>query len=380
MKFFLQARISTINGRLSMPAQPVPVRRSNGGFSLIEILVAMLIGMLLLGGMITVFAGTKRSAELNSTMAMMQEHGRFALNSMVSDVRLAGFQGCLDNEIEANIRATLAPMDEYPANSISSSLIKADASWMPEAPDNFTPPTNIGTPRPGTYALSVRFGSPETREIESMASKSNDVVIKGSLPAIITTGDLALISNCQGADIFKVTQAASGVLKHAAIGNGGDNRLTAPYGQTPNERARVMRFEANIYYVGDTRRTTTTGAPVYALYRQSWPYDRAPVEMVEGVTNLQIRLGFRDSSLSNDVSYIKPEDAGLASGRVESVEIGLLMQSFEQVADSDDDRVYRLAGTSLSPGASGSSALTHYVTDRSLRLAFGSTVSIRNRR
>ncbi len=380
MKNFLKSGMSAVNGKQSTPVQPLPARVLNGGFSLIEIMIAMLIGMLLITGMITVFAGTKRSADLNSTMAMMQEHGRFALSSMVSDVRLAGFQGCVDNQIEANIRATLAPMDEYPANSISSSLIKADASWVPAAPDNFTPPTDIGTPRPGTYALSVRFGSPETRPIQPMASKSNDVVIAGSLPAIVTTGDLALISNCQGADIFKVTQAASGVLKHAAIGNSGDNRLTAPYGQTANERARVMRFEANIYYVGDTRRTTTTGNPVYALYRQSWPYDRPPVEMVEGVTNLKIRLGFRDSSLSRDVRYVKPEDAGLADGRVESVEIGLLMQSFEQIADDDDDRVYLLAGTSLSPGASSASALTHYVTDRSLRLAFGSTVSIRNRR
>lgn len=380
MTALLTTGLSTVGDKQSMPVQPPGVRKQQSGFSLIEIMIAMVIGMLLVTGMITVFAGTKRSAELNSTMAMMQEHGRFALSSIVRDVRLAGFQGCADNRVGATIRATLAPMNEYPANSISSSLIRADGSWVPAAPENFTPPANVGIPRPGTHALSVLFGSPETRRIESMASKSNDIVITGSLPAIVTTGDLALISNCQGADIFKVTQAANGVLQHAAIGNGGDNRLTTPYGRTSNERARVMRFEANIYYIGDTKRTTLAGGPVYALYRQSWPYARAPVEMVEGVTDLKIRLGFRKSTVSDDITYVKPDDAALADGRVESVEIGLLMQSFEQIADNDDERVYVLAGTSLSPGASGSSPLTHYVTDRSLRLAFGSTVSIRNRR
>ena len=353
---------------------------TQNGFSLIEIMIAMVIGLLLIAGMITVFVGTKRSADLNSTMAMIQEHGRFALGSMVNDVRLAGFQGCMDNQINALIRATLAPSDDFSSTSISSSLINADGSWEPAAPDNFTPPTDVGSPLSGTYALSVQFGNPETRDIQAMASVSSDIVITGDLPPIVTTGDLALISNCQVADIFKVTQAANGVLKHSAIGNGGDNRLSAPYGRTDNERARVMRLEANIYYIGDTQRTNSQGNPVYALYRQSWPYSRAPVEMVEGATNLKIRLGFRNSALNSSIAYVKPEDAGTASGRIESVELGLLMQSFEQVAADDDERVYLLAGTALSPGTSSSSASTHYVTDRSLRLSFGSTVSIRNRR
>jgi type IV pilus assembly protein PilW len=286
----------------------------------------------------------------------------------------------MDSRVKARVRATLAPTSDFSKSSISSSLIKADGSWVPAAPKNFTPPTDVGSPLPGTYALSVQFGSPETREIEAMTSVSSDIVITGSLPAIVTTGDLALISNCQVADIIKVTQAASGVLKHAAIGNSSDNRLSAPYGQTSNERARVMRFEANIYYVGNTQRTTAEGNPVFALYRQSWPYDRPPVEMLEGVSNLKIRLGFRDSQVSDNIEYLKPENAGSASGRIESVQIGLLMQSFEQVAADIDNRVYLLAGSTVSPGTSGSSALTHYITDRSLRLAFGSTVSVRNRR
>ncbi len=380
MRNLEKTRVATKCVRQSETVLHVHARRLQGGFSLIEIMIAMVIGLLLIAGMITVFAGTKRSADLNSTMAMIQEHGRFALGSMVNDVRLAGFKGCVDNQINTRIRATLAPTDDFSSSSISSSLIKADGSWMPAAPDNFTPPSDVGSPLPGTYSLSVQFGSPETREIQAMTSVSSDVVITGTLPPIVTTGDLALISNCQVADIFKVTQAANGVLKHAAIGNDGDNRLSAPYGRTNNERARVMRFEANIYYIGNTQRTTTQGNPVYALYRQSWPYDRAPVEMVEGAANLKIRLGYRDSALNSNIAYVKPEDAGMVSGRIESVEIGLLMQSFEQVAADDDDRVYMLAGTALSPGTSGSSAATYYVADRSLRLAFGSTVSIRNRR
>ena len=352
--------------------------RKHRGFSLVELMIAMVVGLLLVSGMITVFSGTKRSAQLNSTMAMLQEHGRFALSSIVSDVRMAGFQGCVDSKVRARIRATDAPTDDYSQSSISSSLIKSDGSWTPAAPLNFNPPDDVGKPLAGTHALSVQFGSPETRRIQPMASVANDVTIAGDLPPIVTSGDL--ISNCQVADIFKVTQAAGGVLKHAAVGNRGDNRLSAPYGQAVNDRARVMRFEANIYYVGDTQRSNREGDPVYALYRQSWPYDRPPVEMVEGVSNLKVRLGFRDALSNSDIEYVDPEDAALASGRIESVELGLLMQSFDQVASNSDSNIYLLAGNAIEPGTSINTEATRYVADRRMRLAFGTTVSIRNRR
>ncbi|MGQ7844115.1 PilW family protein [Granulosicoccus sp. 3-233] len=368
----------------ALPPARTPARRAisrrQSGLSLVELMIAMVVGLLLISGMITVFAGTKRSSQLNSNMAMLQENGRFALNSMVSDVRMAGFQGCVDSQIKARIRATDAPTADYSLSTVSSSLIEKDGKWKPAAPLNFTPPDDVGKPLAGTHALSVQFGSPETREILPMASVSSDVVIAGDLPSIVTSGDLALISNCQVADIFKVTQAANGVLQHAAIGNSGDNRLSAPYGRAANDRARVMRFEANIYYVGDTQRTSSEGDPVYALYRQSWPYDRPPVEVVEGISNLKVRLGYRDELSNSDIEYVDPQDGSPASGRIESVEIGLLMQSFEQVASNPDGSTYLLAGNPVQPASELNEHATSYVADRRLRLAFGSTVSIRNRR
>lgn len=340
----------------------------------------MVVGLLLIGGMITVFSGTKRSAQLNSTMAMLQENGRFALGSIVRDVRMAGFQGCVDSTVTARVRASDAPTINYSLSTISSAQVEEDGSWTPSPPLNFNIPNDVGKPVPGTHALSVQFGNPETREIQAMANVASDVVVTGDLPAIVTSGDLALISNCQSADIFKVTQASNGVLQHAAIGNSGDNRLSAPYGMNANERARVMRFEANIYYVGDTQRTSLEGDPVLALYRQGLPYDRPPVEMVEGVSNLKVRLGFRDALSNSDVEYVDPEDSVGTAGRIESVEIGLLMQSFEQVAATPDSRVYLLAGNTIRPSSATSDDATTYITDRRLRLAFGTTVSIRNRR
>ena len=70
--------------------------RSQAGLSLVELMVAMTLGLLLLSGMIAVFSGNQRSAELNTAMANLQESARFALSRMSKDMRLAGHQGCLN--------------------------------------------------------------------------------------------------------------------------------------------------------------------------------------------------------------------------------------------------------------------------------------------
>jgi len=66
------------------------------GVSLVELLIAMTLGLVLLAGMLTVFAGNKQSSELNTALAQIQENARFALSRMSRDMRMAGYQGCLD--------------------------------------------------------------------------------------------------------------------------------------------------------------------------------------------------------------------------------------------------------------------------------------------
>ena len=56
------------------------------GFSLIELLIAMTLGLMLTAGMFAVFAGNQRSSALNAEMANMQESMRFALNAVTEDV------------------------------------------------------------------------------------------------------------------------------------------------------------------------------------------------------------------------------------------------------------------------------------------------------
>ncbi|AGA91847.1 prepilin-type N-terminal cleavage/methylation domain-containing protein [Thioflavicoccus mobilis 8321] len=61
------------------------------GFTLVELMVALLIGVFLTAGVLALFAATKQSYRINEGVSRVQESGRFAIDYMSRDLRLAGF-------------------------------------------------------------------------------------------------------------------------------------------------------------------------------------------------------------------------------------------------------------------------------------------------
>ncbi|MAB23301.1 MAG: hypothetical protein CMK78_02800 [Pseudomonadales bacterium] len=70
--------------------------RLNRGFSLVELLIAMALGLMLTLGVLDVCLATKESFVLQQRSAAMQENARFLLSRMAQDIRQAGQLGCLD--------------------------------------------------------------------------------------------------------------------------------------------------------------------------------------------------------------------------------------------------------------------------------------------
>ncbi|AUD80043.1 hypothetical protein CW740_04565 [Kangiella profundi] len=60
-------------------------------FTLIEYMVAILLGLILLGGLTYLFIGMKRSNDTQSSIAQMQESGRFAMYYLTNDIQYAGW-------------------------------------------------------------------------------------------------------------------------------------------------------------------------------------------------------------------------------------------------------------------------------------------------
>jgi len=64
------------------------------GMTLIEIMIALLIGAFLLGGVLQIFINSKQTNRMQESLSRLQENGRFALDFLAKDIRIAGYWGC----------------------------------------------------------------------------------------------------------------------------------------------------------------------------------------------------------------------------------------------------------------------------------------------
>lgn len=69
------------------------IKSRQQGFSLIELMIALLLGLVLTSGIISVFLEGRRNFTQDESIARMQENGRFALRLLSRELSMSGFMG-----------------------------------------------------------------------------------------------------------------------------------------------------------------------------------------------------------------------------------------------------------------------------------------------
>lgn len=64
------------------------------GFSLVELMVAILIGLIILAGVVQVVVTSKTTFIAQEEMSFIQENARYAMNQIANDIRESGYLGC----------------------------------------------------------------------------------------------------------------------------------------------------------------------------------------------------------------------------------------------------------------------------------------------
>ncbi len=368
------------NKLLALPAK-------QRGYSVVELLVASVIGLIVLSGAVTVFTGNKSSQELSSGMARIQESGRVALDILSNDIRLAGFQGCTDGTIPPNVIASAGPTITLPNGALWGGEINS-GTWSPALHPDLS---NISSQaRANSDVVYVQHASGRTTILASSMTTSNGPISVELNPDQLDANDLIIISDCSNADIFRATSVSEPTAGSSAVSiafaAGAANTsstLSTNYqvsASDPNrikDPMRVMRFEANAYFVKDSGRTDKNGNPIYSLFVLDTTESPigTPMELVEGVENMQIMYGQRLPNGSTQ--YLKAGHPSLEMDSVVSVQIGLLVSSTESITGDDDNRTYLIANEKIGPPSS-SLSLKH-TGGRAMRAAFNTTIQLRNR-
>lgn len=316
------------------------------GFGLVEIMIAMTLGLVLLGGVGYLYIGSRGAFRTTDNISRIQENARFALDMMGRDIRMAGYIGC--GNISSMMVNTIANAP-VPPMTAANVLIGYDSG------SGWTNPTTI-TRFAATDVIAIMGAFSSGVNLDgNLVPQNANVQVNGN-PDGFKADDVLVVTNCVNADVFRATNvSSSGGITTAAHANSSNtgNRIGV-YG----EDAFVMRVDQYTYFVG----TNTAGNP--ALYRVG--LDGIAEELVEHVQDLQLRYGLDTNGDGTVDSY---SDAPGTWTQVASVTLNLLMRSPDNnVATSQPSLAYN--NTTFS----GTSA-----ADRRIYQVYSATVGVRNR-
>ncbi|MBB3229128.1 type IV pilus assembly protein PilW [Luteibacter sp. Sphag1AF] len=317
--------------------------RAQRGVTLVELMVAMLLGLLVAGGIVTVFLSTSSSNRVQTQMARLQEEGRFSIQKISDDLKMAGAQYCSSTGGIAGATSAGVSLDAIRTPTIYSSTItypQNTTPWggaypvaptaaysMPSflymrgyqctkttcTPADPSAPTD-GVPAMGTdldkrvlgaSVLTLRYvdssrgwaiGGASTVVAANNGNVDHITIVpKTGEPSLtgFADGEQAMLADCSTAQIFTV--------------NGNPNfvpapsNFSAPRALQPQSAPRFFRMKTDFrtitYYLQvKTNDGTATGQKTGALMRCDSGTTDGCTELARGVERLDFLYGIEDSN------------------------------------------------------------------------------------
>lgn len=375
------------------------------GLSLIELMVALALGLLVVGAMIQLFAGNRATFNANEALARVQENGRFGTEILRREVRAVNFRGTCAAQIPirnhlrtdcGNDISTIFGDDrsivgwEFLGTGLGDTyaVLDVEADLVPTAGDlnrwrsragalNLDLPAFLnGRVVPGSDVVLIRVPEPVPGVTAAGNTPANANSINLSGASGLARNEIVLITNCTtGADLFQnrtssnatALSAGSGSCSNPGPGNINGLNWSTAYDDT----MQIFRVRVQAFYIGYN---ATSGEP--GLYRASLSLGSVPgnvvhEELVSGVETMQVLYGY---SLPADqggdgqtVNFWLTADQVPDWDFVIAVRIALLVRSPEGMSAGALQRTFDLAGTAF-----------RHPNDVRLRQPFFTTVSLRN--
>lgn len=350
---------------VSMAYRAGSPQRSVGGFSLIELMIALVLGLLLSVGIVSLFSGTSKTNRVQTGLARLQENGRYAMTRIQDDLRNLGGQFRSNTVGSGFVQTASGPVYPLSAPRVNATGFTfpdgtagaAPSGWSttkayPLSPRDFiqgydctsgtcSPAVPTGFPATGTSAnqrvprtdvLTVRYqrgtgwpytvsGTGATTVItltpnwrgRDPASAPPDPLPAPSVANChdgpddclnIQTGDLVLLSDCGGSTIFQVTVSGTFTLKPLNLREAAQLQ---PGAATDSCDPRVFNFSRDLvtvsYWIKLVADETVSGRLIPALMRRENGVDQ---EVVRGVDRLEFLYGVQYANGS--VRYLTAKD------------------------------------------------------------------------
>ncbi len=300
---------------------PTVARSYQLGLSLVELMISLAIASVVTVGVIQMFSANQESAALLRGQATLGESGRFAMEMIGRSVRRANYRGCNSKRAVEDTIATV-PYEFALDLGLRGYEGNPGGTWSPDFSTTSAPRTSGSTDTDvyspdsealtgidldnlteGSDVITVWFASSTSYPVDTATQPLNSgteaILLEAStadIAADLAQYHIAFISDCSTENMFVITQinavGGKAELEHSAgAGIGLAQNLTPIMGTGSGyqDGARVYPIISRTFYVGTSGNINAFGDPITSLYRKDGV--SAPVELVEGVENLQILYG-----------------------------------------------------------------------------------------
>lgn len=364
---------------------PYSVGKKEGGLSLIELLIAIALGLVLTLGVTQIYLSGSQTYRQTQGLAHAQETTRFVSAIIKPDLRSAGSVGCL---------ALMGlPLDAVVDNRINGVLpvpmAQAIQGWEfnNSGPgDNITLANNLNTPAAGNWTSGTAGANLPASLAGSAVSNSDVFIVNAVTPVEISlnaanpqngnsinlTGStgleagsavIATRGDCSEGELFQKTNDANASSITIAGGNVNPGNNGNNFNLNYDSQSRIYEFVSTAFYVG----VGTNGEP--ALFRRRVMPLQAPQELVSGVESIQLLYGVNTVGVNAADTYVPANEVDRWEDVV-SVRFSVLARSQDEVLDEANARTYEMTGTEVAQDGDG---------DRRARLVSVGTTALRTR-
>jgi len=294
------------------------MKRASQGFSLIELMTAITIGLLILIGLSSVFVNSSTSSREMKNTSEQIENGRFAIELLSQDIRHAGYYGELST-LPA-VPATADPCGvptEGAVNDTTNAFLALPVQRVIGGTD-CTTPLSAANLQANSDIIAVR----RTDTTRLPVTCTTTATVLANIFYLQTTPNGAEMQKGVAATIDSTKNAANAATSAlmvrrdstVAAGSSATGTCAAATGY-PEVAASIRRFRTHIYFVAPcsvpadgtticTGATDDNGRPIPTLKRLEMGTNGAftIVPMVEGIEALRVEYGTDTIPAAADVN------------------------------------------------------------------------------
>lgn len=306
------------------------VRSRMAGLSLIELMISITLGLMILSGVALVFVNTSAARNEVERTSRQIENGRYAVEVLSDELRLAGFYGELDIK-NANPPAPVP--GAMPADQCSLTAANWQ-EWMQLHVQGFANGTGFNQT---TCALENHKSNTDILLVRRVRT-----CIAGSsgCPAAIAGRAYIQVSHC-GAE-----PAPNQSITHK-LGNQGTETFDLLKKDCTNA-ADLRRYYVRIYYISTDNGSGTSVPTLKQMELDGSGWVTTP--LVEGIEELKIEYGVDTNTDGAPDSYVATPASLADWTNVVAVQVHLLARNLETSPGYTDNKTYTLGSTAFAPG------------------------------